>query len=152
MKFIKAKLRKLFSQETSTENIGQPSDENISLTVALAKNFVQEISSSYSGWESAYLRIEATEESIGCRISCKLPHQVELLDVLQHKPFTRTVMEIGAKLREQVPQNGKKFIVLLIVIESNFNYEIQYEYENSNRWAITKLGGGTGIPEGYRPA
>jgi hypothetical protein len=152
LKTIKEKLIKLLSLKKSPDKLHQHLDANAELTVELAKIFIQEIQSSYSTWESAYLRIDANEDSIGCRISCKRSTQIELLDVLQHKSFTNAVIEIGSQLRECTPSNGKKFLVLLLVIENNFNYEIQYEYENSNRWAITKLGGGTGVPVGYNPA
>jgi hypothetical protein len=39
--------------------------------------------------------------------------------------------------------------VALLIVDSTFNYEVKYEYEDSSRWAISKVGGGSGIPVGY---
>ncbi|WP_197664926.1 hypothetical protein [Acinetobacter venetianus] len=38
--------------------------------------------------------------------------------------------------------------IFLLVIDSNFDYEINFEYHDINRWKISKLAGGTGVPEG----
>lgn len=38
--------------------------------------------------------------------------------------------------------------MLLLIVKDNFSYEIKYEFEDLEKWRITKLGGATGIPEG----
>ena len=39
-------------------------------------------------------------------------------------------------------------VFLLVAEAGSYNYEIKYEFKNMKRWVITKLDGGTGIPEG----
>lgn len=34
------------------------------------------------------------------------------------------------------------------MVDSSFEYEIKFEYEDMNRWRISKFDGGTGIPAG----
>ncbi|GAB7126174.1 hypothetical protein JCM19000A_06810 [Silvimonas sp. JCM 19000] len=55
---------------------------------------------------------------------------------------------IAKKGQDLLAAPGKAEGVFLLVIDSNFDYEIKFEYEDLDRWKISKLGGGTGVPVG----
>jgi len=38
--------------------------------------------------------------------------------------------------------------LFLLVTAPDFSYQIRFEFEDLNRWRISKLHGGTGVPEG----
>jgi len=70
---------------------------------------------------------------------------VEIIDVLRHKNFFHGIARKGQELLTAV---GKTEGVFLLVTDSTFDYEIKFEYHDMNRWRISKLGGGSGVPEG----
>lgn len=43
---------------------------------------------------------------------------------------------------------GKEQGVFLLTINSDFDYKIDYDFENMERWGISKMNGKAGIPEG----
>jgi hypothetical protein len=43
---------------------------------------------------------------------------------------------------------GKDRGLFLLVADSSFNYEIKFEYQDLQKWRISKIAGGTGVPEG----
>nr|EIT1518104.1 hypothetical protein [Acinetobacter baumannii] len=70
---------------------------------------------------------------------------VEIIDVLKYKDFFQPVNMNGQELLAAL---GKIKGVFLLVIDANFDYEINFEYQDMNRWKISKLAGGTGVSEG----
>ena len=53
--------------------------------------------------------------------------------------------EKSGRLQAQIK---KERGVFLVAANSDFDYEIKFEYQDMNRWQINKLDGRTGIPEG----
>jgi hypothetical protein len=47
---------------------------------------------------------------------------------------------------ELMQEMGKSAGLLLITVHKNFDYKIEFEYENMNKWNIRLLDGGIGIP------
>ena len=45
-----------------------------------------------------------------------------------------------------IPMGHK--ILLLLVVDSNYDFELKYEYTELGKWATTKIDGGVGIPAG----
>lgn len=70
---------------------------------------------------------------------------VEIIDVLKHKNFFHPIAQKG---KDPLAALGKTEGVFLLSTDSNFDYEIKFEYQNLERWKITKMEGGTGMPEG----
>lgn len=55
---------------------------------------------------------------------------------------------MNAKSAELLKLLGKKRGVLLLSVDSQLNYDVKFEFEDVNRWKITKLNGATGLPAG----
>jgi len=120
-------------------------DEATPLVVEIAKGFNSLVRGIEPNWQKAYLRFCSHETSSEAKGSYVHESGVEIIDVLKHKQFFHRMVRIGQELLAAL---GKAEGVFLLVTDSNFNYEIKFEYQDMNRWRITKLGGRTGIPEG----
>jgi hypothetical protein len=70
---------------------------------------------------------------------------VFLIDTLENSEALRALGRMGHELIRTL---GEDAGVGLLTVNSKFEYEIQYEWNDLRRWNITKLDGGTGIPEG----
>jgi hypothetical protein len=118
------------------------------LVVAIAKRFIEfALASTTDKWDEAFLRFEgpvaefkvasiyrAGERSAFFRSDSKLEVHTELADLF------------GELCAELAKTTGKEFIVALLRVDSEYNYRLFYEYEDSNKWYITKMGGQSGIP------
>ena len=124
-------------------------DEASRLTVELAKSLIREMQGMGTPWKTAFLRVQFGDGVDTYKGSFVLSDGVQLFDVLKHKPFFASVREIAPQLREASANGDAQFCVALLIVDSNFGCEVKYEYAEPNRWAISKLGGGTGVPVGY---
>lgn len=43
---------------------------------------------------------------------------------------------------------SRAMAVGLLIVDSNLSYEFKFEHVNMDRWRISKMRGGTGVPEG----
>ena len=118
------------------------------LIVELARLLIREMQALGKPWKKAFLRSEIADGVQTHKGSFVCGDVVYLFDVLKHKTMFSVVHEIAPRLREASANEEKKFCVALLVVDSNFGYEVQYEYDDVGRWA-TKLDGGSGIPAGY---
>ena len=64
------------------------------------------------------------------------------MDTRRHRRFK----EHGVRLRELLAIDNRRFLVFLLTVDSDFEYDIAFEYDNPDRWQITKLDGGAGVP------
>src|SRR5689334_8099586 len=124
-------------------------DEASRLTMELAKSLIREMEAMGIRWNTAFLRAEFREEVETYNGSFVLEDGVHLFDVLEHEPFFAFVREIAPQLRAASANGAVQFCVALLIVDSNFNYEMKYEYADANRWVISKLHGGSGVPVGY---
>ncbi len=62
--------------------------------------------------------------------------------------FYSSVEKLFVDLKGEIKKEaGKDFCVCLLRIDSDYNYNIYYEYAESKKWLISKLDGQSGIPE-----
>jgi hypothetical protein len=115
------------------------------LVIDIAKLFVTLVRGIEPNWHKAYLRFSSHHSVSEAKGSYVHQSGVEIIDVLKHKDFFHGVVKKGQDLLAAV---GKIEGVFLLVTDSNFDYETKFEYYDMNRWRISKIGGGTGIPDG----
>lgn len=127
-------------------------DEASHLTMELAKALIREMEAMETPWKTAFLRASSEDGVDTYKGSFILHDGVRLFDVLKHKPFFACVREIIPRLREASANGDSQFRVALLIVDSKFNYEVKYEYVDPDRWAISKMDGGTGLPVGYADA
>jgi len=124
---------------------GLISDEATPLVIDTAKSFISLIKQIAPGWQKAYLRFSEWDSISEAKASYVHPAGVEIIDVLQHKKFFQSISQSGGVLLASL---GKPEGIFLLIVDSSFDYEIKFEYEDRSKWRISKIGGGGGIPEG----
>ena len=125
-------------------------DEQTALVFEMAKEFTELVRRVEPKWSKAYLRfcLEGPMDGWikhGSKASYISNSSVVLIDPFEHKIFYKSMNDKVIRLLAML---GKDQAVVLVVIDSTFHCDIKFEYENLDRWNITKMHGGTGIPEG----
>lgn len=118
------------------------------VVVELAKTLIDAMQKIAPSWTRAFMRLDASNQHIGAKGSYVADSGVSLLGTLDYKQLFDAMLNLGAQLRQATSNNGKQFVVCLILIESNFDYEVKFEYDDPRKWEITKLDGASGIPVG----
>lgn len=121
------------------------SDPKSALIIELAEELMEMVRKIAPAWQKAYFRYYSDEIKFGSNGSYVVDSQVLLIDPFAQNPFFRSMNEKSGQLLGML---DKKSAVLLLEADSESNYDIKFEYENFNRWKITKIGGATGVPEG----
>jgi hypothetical protein len=119
-------------------------EESASLAIDIAKSFMQRLNGIEPKWEKGYLRYEYHDfvgEGKGTYV-CK--NKVEFIG-LANEDFIRQLHTQAQKFLESLDKPQRLF---LLIVNSNKEYEFKFENKNMNRWKISKMDGGTGIPEG----
>lgn len=120
-------------------------DDATPLVVEIAKSFMLFLRDIAPHWRKAYLRFSLQGSVSEIKASYVYESGVEIVDATKSKEFFHPMLQKGKDLLAALGKDGGIF---LLVAESNFEYEIKFEYKDMNRWKISKLGGGTGIPVG----
>lgn len=120
-------------------------DEQSVIVIELAKEFMELIRQIEPAWRKAYFRFSSDGARRGSNGSYASDSEVTLIDPFKHNKFFKSMNEKSIRLFSLL---GKEHAVLLLTVDSNFDYDIKFEYANLDRWKISKVDGGTGIPEG----
>ena len=115
------------------------------LIVDIATGFASLVGRTEPRWSRAYLRLRTAGAVSEAKGSYVHEAGVEIIDVLKHSDYFSSVVQSGQDLLGAL---GRTEGVLLLVVDPDLHYEVMFEYQNLERWRMTKLGGGTGIPEG----
>jgi hypothetical protein len=121
------------------------SEEATPLVIDIAKGFIALVREIEPTWEKAYLRLVSDDSTAEAKASYVHATGVEIINVLRHKAFFHSVTKQGQELLVAL---GKDRGLFLLVADSSFNYEIKFEYQDLQKWRISKIAGGTGVPEG----
>ena len=115
------------------------------IAVDLVRALVKLVKEVEPDWRNAYMRVALREGVVEAKASYVHASGATLFDVLQHKDFFHSATREG---RELMAALGKERGVFLLIVDSNLNYEFKFEHVNMDRWRISKMRGGTGVPEG----
>ena len=114
--------------------------------VDIARSFAGLIRDIDPAFVKAYLRLRCNETSAEAKASyVGSDGAVKIVDVLQHKAFFHAAAPSGRQLLSRLEKIKG---VVVLVLASDMTYELKFDYVDVDRWAITKLNGGSGIPEG----
>ncbi len=120
-------------------------EEATPIIVDLAKSFVSLMQGLASDWSTAYLRICSREAMSEAKASYVHRSGVQIIDVLEHKEFFHAAAAKGRDLLAALEKSAGLFV---LIVDSALDYEIKCEYDDMNKWRISKIKGGTGVPEG----
>ena len=116
--------------------------------VALARDFMTLLQREMPGWKRAFFRFDADHLKYGSIASYERDGQVNLIDPFATGDFYPTMNETAFGLREVMGRSEPKFCVLLLTVDSAFDYKVSFENADPSRWQITKMNGASGIPIG----
>jgi len=119
-------------------------DEQASaLVVELARHFTDTVSKLAADWEVAYFRFDEQPGAFGSAASYVMPGKVQLIGALRQAEFYATMNRLGHALFQQI---GQTLGLFLLTVHADGAYDIQFEWDDLDRWQISKMDGGTGIP------
>lgn len=127
------------------ENASKIANETATLTIEIAKDFMSFMQAVDRRAERAFYRLLSEEFHYGSNASYLAGDEVNLISAMKHRDFFAAMNEKGRALLASM---GKVRGVFLLVIDADFNYELKFEWNDLQRWKITKLDGGTGVPAG----
>jgi hypothetical protein len=116
------------------------------LIVELPKTLMRALQESFPGWRRAFLRFDASDNHHGSKGSYVTENGVFLFDAMSLKPLFKELNGLGWELRSVMPL---RFCVFILSVNADSSYKIDFEFSDPDRWQITKMNGGTGIPEGF---
>ena len=118
--------------------------------VAIGKLFLDFLQKEVPNWSRGFYRFEVSSLGYGANASCVARDAVFILDALEHSDFFDEMSFLGNQLHEEMDEGKPKFCVMLLRVDSDFNYKVDFEYADCKRWRIAKLNGASGIPVGIR--
>ena len=121
------------------------SEEATPLAMDLAKSFTALIRDIAPDWSKGYLRFCSSSSVSEAKASYVHPAGVAIVDVLQHVEFFHSATARGKELLAALEKSEGVFV---LIADSNFDYEIKFEFSDMDKWRISKMKGGTGIPVG----
>lgn len=111
--------------------------------VELAKKIIQLVLNIEPKWTKGFYRFQYEIIRYGGNCSYSSSFGTDLIGTIHYNVVIKSMNNKALKIIELLE---KERTVLLLIVDSDFNYEIKFEYENLDCWRITKLNGGTGIP------
>jgi hypothetical protein len=124
---------------------GPDRDPQSAAIVELAKRLIELMREIAPDWQAAYYRYQQSPGQTAANGSYVQGADVTLIGAMRHGAFYEAMGALSAGLLAEI---GKPRAVLLLRAGSDFSYDVKFEYDDLDRWKITKLDGRTGIPEG----
>jgi hypothetical protein len=124
-------------------------DQATALVIDLAKHVIGYMRTALPSWQEVYVRIDTPSDSQrGARVSYVDASGVTIIDVMEHRDLIAGILPIAQQLRDALANNGRKFRVCLFRANAELDYHIDFEWNDANKWAMTKLRGATALPVG----
>ena len=120
-------------------------DDTTAFVVEIAKTFIAMLQVTAPKWEKGFFRFKSEDDNYGSNASYVIGNEAFLVGALRNGVFFDRANRIGRNLIESF---GRTRGMFLLIAENNFDYKIEFEWDDLDRWEITKLDGGTGIPAG----
>ena len=111
----------------------------------ILQSFVSVLGELEPQWQKGCLRIVSVDFSTEVKGSYVYPSGVDIIDVRKCKPFFHSMPDkVEALLKAIEKQEG----LFLLVVDSSLKYDVKFEFNDMRKWQITKMDGGSGVPEG----
>ncbi len=116
------------------------------LVIAVAQQFVILLRKINRQWEKGYFRFRKDDSVVEANGSYCVGSDVELINSVKYSVY---LVDLRNKGEELLQAMGSENGVFVLVVTSSLDYEIKFEYENMDRWRITLLDNGTGLPKDF---
>ena len=115
------------------------------IVLELAKEFIEFVRQVEPRWSKAFYRFRFEELRYGANGSLVVDSNAMLIGAIKHAHLYESMNIKGAELLELLDKTQGVF---LLTVDSDFNYDVQFEWVDLYRWEITKVNGATGFPTG----
>ncbi len=123
---------------------GDKLDLSTPIVIELARETMAFLQDNAPGWTAGYMRVMRQPDQTSTNGSWAAGSRVEIISAMKHDVYRR-IEALGERLMAAM---GRQRGVFLLVVQSDFSYEIKFEWDDLDRWIITKLDGATGLPAG----
>jgi len=130
----------------------QITEESTNLVIELGKSLISAMQDQVPRWQRVFVRFESSESHHGAKGSYVTDVGVFLLDPFKFNELFKRINMLGVELRKQLADGDKRFCLFLLSVNSDFSYNIDFEWQDPDRWKISKMGGATGLPIGWADA
>ena len=113
--------------------------------VALARQFIDLLQTIAPGWQRGFFWFKWEPNHDRYNSSYVRGDRVDLIGSIDNSGALEEIGKTAGKLAGSLDKTQG---LLLLIVESSFDYEIKYEFEDLSRWRISKMDGLTGIPAG----
>jgi hypothetical protein len=120
-------------------------EECSAVVIDLAMEFMELMPKVEPTWKKAFYRFCSDEFQHGSNGSYVYQSGVCLIDPFKHASGLHSMNAKAVKLLNLLKEGQG---VLLLVIDSDFQYDLKFEFTDLGRLRITKLNGGNGVPDG----
>ncbi|QNN76931.1 hypothetical protein IAE60_13415 [Pseudoxanthomonas mexicana] len=127
-------------------------DKSSEIIISLAREVVSMVRRIDPDWTRAYWRFESEESRFGSNASYETRSGVELVSALRESSTYSRLNDLGRQLWGAEPVPEKRFLVCLLIVDAQLDYEVMFERQDLSKWRITKLDGASGRPAGLAAA
>jgi len=113
--------------------------------VGLAKELAEFACRLEAGWTMAYFRFSFEPTRLGSVVSYAARGNVLLIDPRRNADFFSSMNARGEQLFQLL---NKDKGIILVSVNRELDFDVKFEFDDLGRWKISKLNGGTGLPEG----
>jgi hypothetical protein len=113
------------------------------LIIRLATRFVELLRTLDPEFRRGFFRFKIENRMHESCASYDTPNDVFIIDALSHDDFFDDMDDISLDILSGI---GTVPALLLLTVDQNFEYGIQFEYADMDRWHISLADGGTGRP------
>lgn len=121
-------------------------NEATPILIDILQSFISVLREIDPHWQKGYLRFVSCDSSVEAKGSYAHFLGVNIIDVRKHKAFFHSLPD---KVDVFFNALEKKEGLVLLVVDSSLEYKVNFEFEDMNKWKITKMDGASGIPEGF---
>ena len=118
--------------------------------IDIAKQFLEFTFEFAVNWDEAFLRFSGNEDHNRLKCIYRSGNEATFFgfDKTSLSEFLDSVGELFIELQKEITaQQGKEFCVCLLSVNSECDYHFYYEYEDTEKWKISKMDGQSGIPQ-----
>ena len=113
------------------------------LIIQLAKLFIDEMHDLQPAFERAFFRFHTEERMYESSASYTTSSDAFIISAVMRDEFFEEMEKISLDLLSEMQKNPA---LILLTIDKDFDYEIQFEYKDMEKWQLSLIDGGTGIP------
>lgn len=115
------------------------------IVIELAKLFFRLVLVVSPNFDRAFLRCQSDQNMTETKGSFIEGPKIEIIDAIGKSDYFKPM---GLLVSRLFAAFGKERGVLLLSVDKTFDYNFDFDWDDLSRWRITKLGSGTGVPEG----